>query len=68
MDTVLSIKADHSEQIYDYTLEQWQSLLDLIPTIEQTSVFGIKSGNETDEDQTITFPASHAFQDRSRVP
>ena len=50
------IKAEQSEQIYDYTLEQWQPLLDLIPVIEQTPVFGKKSGGRVDEDQTITLP------------
>jgi hypothetical protein len=49
----MTIKAEH---VYDYTLEQWEPLLDLIPAIEQTSDFGKISGGGVNEDQTISLP------------
>lgn len=50
----MTIEADDCEQIYDYTLEQWQPLLDLIPLIEQKLALKKKSGELVVEDSTNT--------------
>lgn len=57
----MTIQADNCEQINDYTIEQWQPLLDLIPLIEQTSAFNRKSGELVVEDSTKT-PAYSSHQ------
>lgn len=54
--TIMVVEPEKCDQIYKYTLEEWQPLLDLIPIIEETTVFSEVWEHETSRDQTIKSP------------
>ena len=47
---------NYKEQIHAFTQQDWKPLIELIPKVESTSIFGEWAGGEKGEKKPIQFP------------